>query len=265
MYDSFSRRINYLRISVTDRCNLRCSYCMPAEGVQIVPHSAILSYEEIVDLVREAVALGIDKVRITGGEPLLRRNIEHLVAALAEIGDLKDLAMTTNACRLQDLAVPLKKAGLHRINISVDTLDPARFAEITRGGNLQEVLAGIEAAVAAGFNPIKLNCVVSESPDEPDARAVAEFGRARGMQVRFIRRMNTAQGRFWRVVGGDGGLCSACNRLRVSSDGRIFPCLFNDVSYSVRELGPKEALLAAALNKPQAGRSSANMFHHLGG
>jgi cyclic pyranopterin phosphate synthase len=265
MYDSFNRRIHYLRISVTDRCNLRCSYCMPAEGVQIVPHSSILTYEEIVDLVREGVALGIDKVRITGGEPLLRRNITDLVAALAGLDGIKDLAMTTNACRLPDLAVPLRNAGLRRINISLDTLDPARFAEITRGGNLEEVLAGIEAAVAAGFDPIKLNCVVAESPDEPDAVAVTAFGRERGMPVRYIRRMNTSQGRFWRVVGGDGGHCSACNRLRVSSDGRIFPCLFNDVSYSVRELGAKEALLAAARNKPQSGTSSANRFNHLGG
>lgn len=265
MYDSFSRRIHYLRISVTDRCNLRCSYCMPADGVQIVPHSSILTYEEIVDLVREGVALGIDKVRLTGGEPLLRRNIEDLVSALAGVAGVKDLAMTTNACRLPELAVPLRKAGLRRINISLDTLDPVRFAEITRGGNLKEVLAGIDAAVAAGFDPIKLNCVVAESQNEPDAVAVAEFGRARGMHVRFIRRMNTSQGRFWRVVGGDGGLCSACNRLRVSSDGRIYPCLFNDVSYSVRELGAKEALLAAARNKPHAGTASANRFNRIGG
>jgi cyclic pyranopterin phosphate synthase len=265
MYDSFKRHIHYLRVSVTDRCNLRCSYCMPAEGVQIVPHTSILSYEEIVDLVREGVGLGIDKVRLTGGEPLLRRNIAGLVAALAGLDGLDDLAMTTNACRLPELAVPLKKAGLRRINISLDTLDPARFREITRGGDLNEVLAGIDAAVAAGFSPIKLNCVVNESPDEPDAVAVAEFGKAKGMPVRFIRRMNTSQGRFWRVVGGEGGLCSACNRLRVSSDGRVFPCLFNDISYSVRELGAKEALLAAARNKPHAGTSSANRFHHIGG
>jgi cyclic pyranopterin phosphate synthase len=265
MYDSFDRRIHYLRISVTDRCNLRCFYCMPAEGVPILPHSSILTYEEIVELVREGVALGIDKVRITGGEPLLRRNIVELVRMLADLGGIKDLAMTTNACRLREMAAPLRAAGLRRINVSLDTLDPARFAEITRGGNLEEVLAGIEAAVAAGFEPIKLNCVVNESPDEPDARSVAEFGRARGMPVRFIRRMDTAHGKFWRIIGGDGGYCAACNRLRVSSDGRIFPCLFNDAWYSVRELGARQALLAAVRNKPRAGTSSANQFHQLGG
>ncbi len=265
MYDSFNRHIHYLRISVTDRCNFRCSYCMPAEGVPMLPHSSILTYEEIVDLVREGVILGIDKVRLTGGEPLLRRNIVGLVRALAGLDGLKDLSMTTNACKLPELAVSLREAGLRRINISLDTLDPDRFSEITRGGNLKEVLAGIEAAVNAGFNPIKLNCVVNESPDEPDAKAVAEFGRARGMPVRFIRRMNTSDGTFWPVMGGHGGLCSVCNRLRVSSDGRIFPCLFNDISYSVRELGARQALLAAVQNKPQAGTSSANKFHHLGG
>lgn len=265
MFDSYNRRIHYLRVSVTDRCNLRCAYCMPEEGVTLLPRAGILSFEEIVDLVREGVALGIDKIRLTGGEPLLRRNVTELVAALAAIRGVTDLAMTTNGCRLADLAVPLRRAGLRRINISLDSLDPVSFAEITRGGNLHEVLAGIDAAAAAGFSPIKLNCVVRESPDEEDARAVAEFGHARGMPVRFIRRMNTAAGRFWRVVGGDGGLCSACNRLRVTSDGRIFPCLFNDVSYSVREMGAREALLAAAHNKPHMGTSSANRFHQMGG
>jgi len=265
MYDSFKRRIHYLRISVTDRCNLRCTYCMPEEGVRIVPHASILSYEEIATLVREGVALGIDKVRLTGGEPLLRRNIVDLVAQLAAIKGIRDLAMTTNGCRLPALAVPLRKAGLHRLNISLDTLDPARFATITRGGNLAEVLAGIEAAIAAGFHPIKLNCVITASPDEPDAVAVAAFGRTRGLPVRFIRRMDTAEGHFWQVLGGEGGLCSACNRLRVSSDGRIFPCLFNDISYSVRELGAREALLVAVEKKPHAGTASKNRFYYMGG
>jgi len=265
MYDSLNRRIHYLRISVTDRCNLRCTYCMPEEGVSIVPHASILSYEEIATLVREGVTLGIDKVRLTGGEPLLRRNIVDLVAQLAAIEGVNDLAMTTNACRLSTLAEPLRKAGLHRINISLDTLDPARFATITRGGNLAEVLAGIEAAIAAGFRPIKLNCVITASPDEPDAIAVVSFGQARGLPVRFIRRMDTVEGRFWQVVGGEGGLCSACNRLRVSSDGRVFPCLFNDISYSVRELGAREALMAAVKNKPHAGTASKNRFYHMGG
>jgi cyclic pyranopterin phosphate synthase len=265
MYDSSNRRIHYLRLSITDRCNLRCTYCMPAEGAMIVPHASLLTYEEIVQLVQAGIALGIDKVRITGGEPLLRRNVVDLVAALARLPGLHDLAMTTNACRLPDFAVPLKQAGLHRLNISLDTLDPTQFAAITRGGNLQEVLDGIAAAIAAGFQPIKLNCVITASPDEPDARAVAAFGAARGLPVRFIRRMNTAQGRFWQVIGGDGGHCATCNRLRVSSDGRIFPCLFNNTSYAVRELGATAALLAAVQNKPTAGTASANRFHHLGG
>jgi cyclic pyranopterin phosphate synthase len=265
MYDSFNRRIHYLRISVTDRCNLRCRYCMPAEGVAQVPHAEILRYEELIELVSTGVELGIDKVRLTGGEPLLRRNLTDLVAALAAIPGLRDLALTTNACHLPQWAVPLKQAGLHRINISLDTLDPARFAELTRGGNLQEVLAGIEAAVAAGFTPIKLNCVITNSPDEPDAQAVAAYGAARGLPVRFIRRMNTREGRFWQVVGGTGGHCAACNRLRVASNGRIFPCLFSDLSFSVRELGARAALRAAVAHKPAAGIASENQFYHMGG
>jgi len=265
VFDRFSRRIHYLRVSVTDRCNLRCVYCMPSGGVQLLPQASILTYEEIADLVHEAVALGIDKVRLTGGEPLLRRHIEELVAALAGVKGLRDLAMTTNACRLPELAVPLRQAGLQRVNISLDTLDAARFREITRGGDLQEVLAGIAAAQAAGFHPIKLNCVVNASPAEPDALAVAEFGRARNLPVRFIPRMDTAQGHFGRVVGGQGGLCSACNRLRVSSDGRVYPCLFSDLSYSVREMGSRGALLAAVQGKPQAGTVSRNRFYQIGG
>jgi cyclic pyranopterin phosphate synthase len=166
---------------------------------------------------------------------------------------------------LPELAVPLRRAGLHRLNISLDTLDPARFREITRVGDLQEVLAGIAAAVAAGFEPIKLNCVVNASPDEPDAQAVAEFGRTRGLPVRFIPRMDTVQGRFGRVVGGQGGHCAACNRLRVASDGRIFPCLFSDVSYPIRGMGARAALLAAVRGKPEAGTASSNRFYQIGG
>lgn len=264
MYDRFNRRIHYLRISVTDRCNLACSYCRPTETAAC-PRGDMLSADEIVDLTRTAVALGIDKVRLTGGEPLLRAGIADLVARLSRISGLCDLAMTTNGLRLPVYARPLREAGLQRLNISLDTLNPARFREITGSGELNTVLAGIQTAQAAGYRQIKLNCVIDTSPDESDARAVAAFGKAQGLDVQFIRRMDLRAGRFWPVVGGNGGRCERCNRLRVSCAGRIYPCLFNDLSYSVRELGAERALRLAVDAKPESGRTSAGSFCAIGG
>jgi len=253
MIDPFGRAITYLRVSVTDRCNQRCSYCMPPEGVPLLPHEDILTFEEIVSVVRAAVGMGVTKVRITGGEPLVRRNVVQLVRMLAEIDGIDDLAMTTNGTLLADHAKALAAAGLGRVNISLDAVDPGRYAEVTGGGDLAAAMAGIEAARRAGLTPIKLNCVVAESSDEPDARAVADFARREGLQVRFIRRMNLAEGTFAVVEGGSGGDCPRCNRLRLSSDGLLRPCLFSDLGFSVRELGPAEALRRAVENKPEAG------------
>lgn len=265
MFDRFNRRIHYLRISVTDRCNLACTYCMPEEHVAKLPREEILSFEQIVDLTRTALELGFDKVRLTGGEPLVRKGIVDLVRMLAALGGIKDFAMTTNGILLAQYAKALREAGLHRLNISCDTLDSQRFSAISRGGRLEELLAGIDAAQAVGFSKIKLNCVIEQSPEEPDAMMVARFGAQRGMEVRYIRRMNTATGSFWRILGGDGGHCQICNRLRVTSDGRIFPCLFSDLHTKVSELGPRQAILAALAIKPESGRRSENQFYRLGG
>lgn len=265
MFDPFHRRLHYLRISVTDRCNLRCRYCMPPEGVPKLRHVDILTFEEIHALTEKAVELGFDKIRLTGGEPLTRRGIVELVRMISSIPGIRDFAMTTNATLLSDQAVALRQAGLHRLNISLDAVDPARYREITHGGSLDQAMAGIDAAVSAGFTGTKINCVVEKSPDEPDARAVAAFGRARGLEVRFIRRMDLQAGAFWPVTGGDGGHCARCNRLRVSSDGRIFPCLFSNLSYAVRELGAETALRLAAEHKPAAGVRSDTRISTLGG
>lgn len=156
MQDRFQRQINYLRISVTDRCNLRCVYCMPAEGVQCLPHSEILTLEEIVDVVKAGVRVGIRKVRLTGGEPLLRRGILELIKKLSDIPEIDDIALTTNGILLGDMAKDLKVAGLKRVNISLDTLQPARFHRITRGGNLNLVRRGIDAALENGLEPVKI-------------------------------------------------------------------------------------------------------------
>jgi GTP 3',8-cyclase len=266
MLDGFKRRINYLRISVTDRCNLRCTYCMPAGGIQLIPHDQILSYEEILDVVKAGVAMGINKVRITGGEPLVRKGIVGFTRMLSQIQGIEDLAMTTNGILLESFAISLKQAGLKRINVSLDSMDPERFGTITRGGKLEEVIRGIKAAKEAGLDPIKINCVIRNSSDEPDAAEVRRFCMENGYQVRFIHQMDLGSGHFKAVEGGDGGNCSACNRLRLTADGRIKPCLFNDLSFSVRELGAEEALRRATGLKPEKGTSaSAGKFYNIGG
>jgi len=266
MTDKYGRRINYLRISVTDRCNLRCRYCMPPGGVPLLRHSDLLSYEEITEVAGEAVALGFDKVRLTGGEPLVRRGVVELVAMLADLDGIADLAMTTNGVLLGEYAGPLKWAGLLRVNVSLDTLNPRRYEELTGGGDLTRVVAGIEAARAAGLTPIKLNCVVEGSTDEPDAQSVRRFARVNGLEVRFIRRMDLTSGRFWVVEGGSGGDCRACNRLRLSSDGLIRPCLFSDLGFSVRRLGARQALELAIDAKPESGEAwFESTFSRIGG
>jgi cyclic pyranopterin phosphate synthase len=266
MRDRFGRRLYYLRISVTDRCNLRCRYCMPAGGVSLLPHEALLSFEEIVEVAREAVGLGFDKLRITGGEPLVRRDVAKLVRMLAELPGVGDLSMTTNGTLLAKYAEPLRRAGLQRVNVSLDTLDADRYRHLTRGGEIGDVLDGIQAARAAGFMQVKLNCVVRESSSEEDAQAVGAYGASLGVEVRFIRSMDLAGGKFWVVEGGTGGDCSNCNRLRLSSDGLVRPCLFSDIAFSVRELGAEAALLAAIDYKPESGQRCANAaFHQVGG
>jgi len=258
MIDRFGRQVNYLRISVTDRCNLRCRYCMPGTGVQLLRHDELLSYEEILAVAQEAVRLGIRKVRLTGGEPLVRRNVVALVGMLAEVPGLEDLSMTTNGTLLAQHASALRAAGLHRLNISLDTTDPGRYRHITRGGEVSQVLEGLNAALAAGFRQIKLNCVVTESGNAADAQMVSALGRRLGLEVRFIRRMDLAGGVFAPVEGGSGGDCRICNRLRLSSNGLIRPCLFSDIGFSVRDLGARQALLQALAHKPESGDVCSN-------
>ncbi|MHC4294007.1 MAG: GTP 3',8-cyclase MoaA [Planctomycetota bacterium] len=255
-FDRYDRRIDHLRISVTDRCNLRCVYCIPPGGVEFIPHEEILSFEEIYEVARAAIEMGIDKIRITGGEPLMRKDIPKLVKMLAGIDGIKDLAMTTNGVLLAEFALELKLSGLRRVNVSLDAMDPDRYRLITRGGELQCVLAGIDAAVAADLRPLKLNCVIERSPDEPDARSVAAFAEEKKLEARFIRRMDLAAGRFWKVEGGRGGHCSRCNRLRLSSNGTIRPCLFSDLGFSVREFGARGAIEMAINSKPLSGKTA---------
>ncbi len=266
MYDKYNRKINYLRISVTDKCNLRCRYCMPETGMQLLKYEDILSYEEITQVVKTAVKLGIDKIRITGGEPLVRKDIVKLISMIANIKGIKNLAMTTNGILLEQFAQPLAKAGLQRINISLDTVNPKKFTGLSRGGDIKMVFKGIEAAKNANLTPIKINCVVMHSSDEIDAKEVKKFCTENNLQIRFIHQMDLETGNFSIVEGGEGGNCSRCNRLRLTSNGMMKPCLFNDLEYDVRKLGAEQAIIKAVESKPEYGTlSTKNKFHSIGG
>jgi len=189
LVDSFGRLHDNLRISVTDRCNIRCFFCMPEQPVEFVPRAEILTFEEIERFVRIAVRLGVRKLRLTGGEPLLRRDLPLLVSKLARIEAIRDLSLTTNGVLLGELAAPLYEAGLRRINIHLDTLDRGRFVQITRRDELDRVLTGIDACRRLGFHPIKINAVAVKGLSEPDIVPLARFGREHGLQIRYIEFM----------------------------------------------------------------------------
>jgi len=304
--DSFDRPIEYLRISVTDRCNFRCVYCMPEEGVSFIPHEEVLRYEEIIRIVRVVVEMGITHIRLTGGEPLVRDGIVDLVAELEKIPGLDDLAMTTNGMLLERFAEPLAKAGLRRVNISMDTLKPERFHKITRLGSLEQVLKGREAAIKAGLCPAKVNTVVIRGLNDDEVVDLARLTLQPDWHLRFIEVMPLGEGihwaddgvvpsteirakveaalgkltpvhsssgigpaRYYQLPGAQGTLgfisaitehfCYACNRLRLTSNGRILPCLMSnhsiDLRTPLREGADDEALREifkkAILSKPR--------------
>src|SRR5262245_51494268 len=188
LIDSFGRPHNNLRVSVTDRCNLRCTYCMPEEVV-FLDKGELLTFEEITHFVRVATTLGIDKVRLTGGEPLVRRGLPALVRMLAGVPGVRDLGLTTNALLLAAQAPALYDAGLRRLNVSLDPLDPGRFRQLTRRDGLDQVLAGIDAARAAGFERIKVNAVILRGVNDRDVVPLARYARDRGLEMRFIEYM----------------------------------------------------------------------------
>jgi cyclic pyranopterin phosphate synthase len=269
--DTFGRVHNNLRISVTDRCNLRCTYCMPEEVV-FMDRAELLTFEEIAHFVGVAAPLGIDKVRLTGGEPLMRRGLERLVRMIAEVPGIRDIGLTTNGLLLADHARELYDTGLRRINVSLDTLDSRRFREVARRDGLDKVLEGIAAAKQAGFAPIKVNAVVIRGVTDQDVVPLARYAREHGLEMRYIEYMPIGaeaweRGKVYfaheileqieRAVGPlvpaddydprapamdfrytDGGgrvgviasisrpFCLSCNRLRLTSDGKLRNCLF---------------------------------------
>lgn len=255
LVDKFGRKIAQLRISVTDRCNYRCTYCMPAEGVKWKPHADILSYEEITAIVREAVRLGIKRVRLTGGEPLVRKNIEAVIGQIAEIPGLEDLSMTTNGSLLTvEKAQLLKKAGLMRVNISLDSLDPARFSALTRGGVLADVLRGIDAARAAKLDPIKINMVLFDETTPQEIETMRAFCSKKGLQLQTISHfsLNDRQSGSARSADRPRG-CDTCDRLRLTADGFIKPCLFSNDEIKAGTNDINGAFLKATSLRPQSG------------
>ncbi|MCS7281225.1 MAG: GTP 3',8-cyclase MoaA [Desulfobacterota bacterium] len=276
--DRFERRINYLRISITDRCNLKCRYCVDGK-VPFVPHSEILSYEEITRFVRVCSKLGITKVRLTGGEPLLRKGLSLLIRSLTSIEGIEDISLTTNGVLLEEKISELKECGLKRINVSLDTLKKDRFRYITGFDEIEKVIRGIEKALLFGLRPVKINTVIIKGINDDEVVDFVEIASRLDLEIRFIEFMPFGEEGFWteervvptelirkrieehfelepdlnseqgpavvyRIKNGKGKvgfispvsshLCTSCNRIRLTSRGRIKPCLFSDVEYDLK-------------------------------
>lgn len=260
MYDSYNREINYLRISVTDRCNLRCSYCMPEQGIQLKSHDDILPYEKVVQVAQAASELGIRKLRLTGGEPLVRRNVSFMVRELKSLPGIREVCLTTNGTLLAPLAAELKRSGLDRLNISMDTLDPGKYRRITRCGDIETVFAGIRAAQEAGFRGTKLNMVLIPGFNDDEVEAMKEFCRRNGLRLQRIHHYSlqdhrSAQGQ----LEAERPLpCHDCNRLRLTADGKLKPCLFSDLEFAIDFNDIRTSLLQAVRAKPACGIGCAN-------
>lgn len=276
------RTIDYIRISVTDRCNLRCVYCMPENGVDLLKHQDMMTFEEVYNLVIALVPLGIKKIRLTGGEPLVRKGIEDLIRMLRSIPEIEDITLTTNGILLVEMAEGLKKAGLTRINVSLDSLDEDRFKQVTRWGSLDKVLKGIDKAIEIGLKPVKINVVAIKGFNDDEFINFIDYAFKKEVQVRFIELMPIGESDHdaflkhypiseikelietkyelvatseiktngpaenYKIIGGIGSVgfigalshkfCSTCNRLRLTADGKIRPCLYMDLEYDVLKL-----------------------------
>ena len=298
MNDLHGRAISYLRLSVTDLCDLRCVYCMPEDGVQKHTHGEMCSLEELRDMTAAAVQLGVRKVRLTGGEPLARRGVVGLVRMVAAVPGIEEVVMTTNACLLAPVAGALREAGLSRLNVSLDTLRPDRYARITRCGRLEDALAGLDAARAAGFSHTKVNAVLMGGVNDDEVADLAGLARDEAVDVRFIELMPIGpsaawpRGRFlpaeavlealpgmeflgrdgvaelWHMPGwaGNVGLirpmshkfCDGCSRIRVTADGKLKPCLHSAQEIPLRGLRGEK--LETALREGMFGKP---VSHHM--
>ena len=294
MIDNLGRDITYLRISLTDKCNLRCRYCMPEEGVCKRAHHEMMTEEEVVMAVKVAASLGIHKIRLTGGEPLVKRNIVSICRRVAAVEGIREVCLTTNGILLPQLAKPLKEAGVSRLNLSLDTLDPQKYAYITRIGTLETFLAGLDAAFEAGFRKIKINSVLIGGFNDDEIEAMARLTLEYPLDMRFIELMpmydsgdfgqeayvpysrvleklpeakpvpqDGGVAKLYRLPGAKGNIglispvsahfCGQCNRLRLTADGKLKPCLHAADEYSIKGLsrdGMKAVFEQAIWNKP---------------
>ncbi|RKX68843.1 molybdenum cofactor biosynthesis protein MoeA [candidate division TA06 bacterium] len=255
MLDRFNREIYYLRISVTDRCNLRCYYCMPEHGVKRLRHDQILSYEQIIKIVKEAVKIGIKKIRLTGGEPLVRKGISYLIREIKKIDGINELTMTTNGVLLENMAFELKNAGLDRLNISLDTLDPEKYNEITRIGDIRRVFRGIDAVIKAGFKGTKLNMVLIPGKNDDEVEDMKEFCIKKGLLLQRINHYSLNNlNSINRLYEAERPLpCSLCNRIRLTANGNFKPCLFSDLEIPIDFNNIIGTIEKAVINKPANG------------
>ncbi len=299
MLDKHSRKINYLRVSVTDLCNLRCVYCMSPDGPELGERDEILSFEEILKIIKHGVSLGLNKIRLTGGEPLVRRDITSFIKHISGIEGINDVALTTNGINLKDYAASLKKSGLSRLNISLDTMRADRFSDITRGGNIQDVFAGVEEVLKVGFTGTKMNTVIMRGQNDDEILDFVRYILERDIELRFIElmasgwknmvdadryipsseimekvqkigelvpvkeRVGGGPATIYRMKGSLGSIgfisavskpfCSTCNRLRLTSDGKLRSCLLSggevDIKNILRSSSLSEEELADQMTK----------------
>ena len=294
MIDSYGREITYMRVSVTELCNFRCRYCMPEDGVCKKSHEEMLTEDEMIQAIEAAASLGIRKLRITGGEPLIKKNIVSICRRAAAVPGIREVCITTNGTLLPALAGPLREAGVKRLNISLDTLDPEKFRYISRVGELEQAVSGIRAALDAGFEKVKLNAVLIGGFNDDEIPALAELSRRYPLDVRFIELMHMYDSgdfgpeafipykvvleklpelveeapdggvaKLYRLPGALGSIglispvsahfCGTCNRLRLTADGKLKPCLHSGDEFSIKGLdydGMVEELRCAILHKP---------------
>ena len=303
MIDKKGRKINYLRVSLTDRCNLRCVYCMPEEGIIKKTHDDIFHFQDILKVIKASAVLGVNKVRFTGGEPLIVKGIDKLIYETSKIQGINDISLSTNGILLSDSIHELKKAGLNRVNISLDTLDREKYKEITRGGELNKVMDAIDKCLTLGVKPVKINAVLMKGFNDDEIDNFINLTKESPIHVRFIELMPIGEGvkffkdsfmsskevikkypqlipvereefstaELYKVQDGVGKIgfinplsckfCSECNRIRLTSEGGIKPCLHSEQEYNIKKYVNNEALLIKELenimyNKP--------LEHHLG-
>ncbi|TAN62025.1 GTP 3',8-cyclase MoaA, partial [bacterium] len=248
LIDSYKRKIDYMRISITDRCNLRCTYCMPPEGIELIEPKGILRYEEILRIVGIAAKSGVSKIRVTGGEPLVRKGLTEFLSAVSAIKGIEDLSLTTNGVLLKDYALKLKEAGLKRVNVSLDSLDRTRFLKVTRGDNLQDVLDGLKEAHLAGLTPVKVNMVVIKGFNDDEILNFALISKEKPYHIRFIEYMpfNTQEGwqkdkcisakQILEIIGREGALIPIENEKHNAGPARRFK--FKDAPGEVGVISP---------------------------